>query len=120
MLSPVAADHVQRPRNQGPLENATHYGVSGSPGEGPYVEIWLDIRDGKIQRAGYRTPGCPSSTAAASMTCQLALGKSFEWIPSLTGQDVLTILGGLPEGKEHYAQRAAEALGNAKLLEAKA
>ncbi len=28
MLSAVAADHVQRPRNQGSLENAAHYRVS--------------------------------------------------------------------------------------------
>lgn len=113
MLSPVAADHVQRPRNQGPLENATHYGVSGSPGDGPYVEIWLDVQGGTIARAGYRTPGCPSSTAAASMTCQLAIGKATDWPSQLTSNDLMMILGGLPEGKGDYARMAVEALQHA-------
>ncbi len=42
VLSPLAGDHVHRPRHRGPLDNV-EYGVVGSPGDGPYVEVW----DGK-------------------------------------------------------------------------
>lgn len=43
MLSAIAAGHVHTPRNVGPLEGATHYGQSGIPGEGPYIQLWFKI-----------------------------------------------------------------------------
>lgn len=109
MLSPVAADHVQNPRRQGPLEGAW-YGVSGSPGGGPYVEIWTVIENGTILDAAYRTHGCPSSVAASSMTCHLAAGKPVGFAELLTPEDLLVVLGGLPDGKERFARMAVEAL----------
>lgn len=53
MLSSIAADHVQRPRNAWPLEGATHTGLSGSPGDGPHVQIWLFIDGEVIRKATY-------------------------------------------------------------------
>jgi NifU-like N terminal domain len=55
MLSAIAAEHVQNPRNRGALENATHVGTCGTPGDGPYVRIWLLIKDGRIEKANYNT-----------------------------------------------------------------
>jgi NifU-like protein involved in Fe-S cluster formation len=110
MLSSVAAEHVQRPRNAGPLTGATHTGLSGSPGEGPHVKIWLVIERGKILRASYDTHGCPSSIAAASMLAQILIGRDVEKAKFLTEGDLLLILGGLPEGKERFAGMAIEAL----------
>jgi len=112
MLSPLAADHVQRPRNRGPLENAS-YGVSGTPGDGPYVEIWARVEGGVIREAGFRTPGCPSSTAAASMLCELAKGREAARVLELTGEDLERLLGGLPEGKGDYARMSVEAMTKA-------
>lgn len=114
MLSAVASDHVQRPRNQGLLEGATHYGLSGSPGDGPYVELWLEVRNGTIDRAAYRTHGCPSSVAASSLLCRLSAGRELEKIQALTGDELLLVLGGLPEGKERFAFMAVEAMKNVK------
>lgn len=114
MLSAVAADHVQRPRNQGPLQEFTHYGVAGSPGDGPYVELWMEVRNGTILRAAYRTHGCPSSVAASSLLCQMATGRELEKMKELSGQELLLILGGLPEGKERFAHLAVEAMKNVK------
>ena len=112
MLSPLAALHVQQPRNVGPLEGATHVGSCGTQGEGPYVTIWLLIEEGVIRRAAYATHGCPSSIASASMICQIATGRSVEAVSQLTPEDLVKILGGLPEGKEHFAQMAVQALAN--------
>jgi NifU-like protein involved in Fe-S cluster formation len=117
MLSAVAADHVQRPRNQGPLETATHYGVSGSPGDGPYVELWLEVEGGTVCKAAYRTHGCPSSVAASSLLCQLATGRELERVKELTGEELLLVLGGLPEGKERFAHMAVESMRNLKTKE---
>jgi len=118
MLSLIAADHVQNPRRQGPLEGA-QYGVSGSPGDGPYVEVWTIMEHGLIVKAAYRTHGCPSSVAASSMVCQLAEGKTPCFADLLTAEDLIVVLGGLPEGKERFARMAVEALRKSVQIEVK-
>jgi NifU-like protein involved in Fe-S cluster formation len=91
------------------LENAS-YGVSGVPGDGPYVEVWARLEDGVVREAAFRTPGCPSSTAAASVLCGLAEGREADRLAGLTAEDLLRVLGGLPEGKEGYANMSVEAM----------
>jgi nitrogen fixation protein NifU and related proteins len=113
MLSAIAAEHVQNPRNRGALENATHVGTCGTPGDGPYVRIWLLIKDGRIEKANYNTHGCPSSVASASMTAALVAGRTVEQASRLTEVDLMKILGGLPEGKEQFATFAVRALHSA-------
>ena len=71
----LGMDHLQRPRFRGPLLDATHTGSDGTPGEGPYVQLWLAIDDGIIRDAAFQTHGCPSSIAAASVLCQLCIGR---------------------------------------------
>jgi len=110
LLSPVAAALVQKTSARGPFEGFSHYGVSGIPGDGPYVELWFEVVDGAIRAASFRVPGCPSSTAAAAMLCELAKGRAPEKLVELTGPELLLILGGLPEGKEHHAHRTIEAM----------
>jgi NifU-like protein involved in Fe-S cluster formation len=109
-MSTLAMEHVQRPVHRGPLEGATHYGVSGSPGDGPYVQIWLKISGGTIEKAAFKTPGCPSSTAAAGVLCTLVTGREPDKAKELSADELLLVLGGLPEGKGHYADEAIEAL----------
>jgi len=83
------------------MEDATHYGVCGIPGEGPYVQVWLKIEGGRIVRAAQQTNGCPAQIASASLTAQLITGRTVEQAKRIEPKDILTILGGLPEGKEH-------------------
>ena len=113
MISETAMSLVRSGRFAGPIEAPTHYGVSGQPGDGPWIEVWLAISSDRIERAAYRTHGCPSSQASAAMACRLAIGRSVEEAGRLTGADLLTILGGLPEGKGHFAEKAVEALRTA-------
>lgn len=116
MLSAVAVEHLQSPRNVGPLPDATGRGTVGEPGEGPFTSIWLSVVDRRIARAAYKTHGCPSSVAAASMTAQLVTGRSLEEAALLTRDDLILVLGGLPEGKGHFADFAISAL-NAALID---
>lgn len=117
MLSATAAQHVSSPRNAGKIENATHVGVGGVPGDGPYVRLWLSIEGETIKKVGYECNGCPSSIAASSMVAQLATGRSLQQLSLLEPSDLLLILGGLPEGKEQYAELAVQALKNLVPLE---
>jgi NifU-like protein len=113
MFSQTALDHIQSPRNRGELPGANRYGVEGVPGDGPSVEIWLRVEEGKILAASYQTHGCPSSMAASSMVAQIVTGRTPEQASLLTQPDLLLILGGLPAGKEMFATMAIRALQKA-------
>jgi NifU-like protein len=113
MLSSLATDHVQRPRNIGPLEPPCQYGVSGVPGEGPFVELWVRVEGDQILSAAYKTLSCPSSIACASLACDLVRGRTVEVASRITSEDLKTILGGLPDGKGHMADHTIKALKNA-------
>jgi nitrogen fixation NifU-like protein len=113
MLSEFALRFVHSPLNRGPLEGATHYGESDQPGEGPYVQIWLVVEDGVISKAAFKSPGCPSSIASAGVLCALVTGREVEKALSLTAEDLLAVVGELPEGKGHYVDRALKALSEA-------
>src|SRR5436190_16644332 len=110
MFSSIVMDHVTRPRNCGPLEGATHKGVAGSPGDGPYMVLEFTVDGERISRAAYMTFGCPAAMASGSMIAELAVGRSICLINSVTPQDLLRLLGGLPEGKEACCELAVRAV----------
>ncbi len=110
MWSDVVLDHVSNPRNAGPLETATHRGVAGVPGDGPYMILWLEVVDGQIVRATYDTYGCPAAVACGSMTAQVITGRRLDQALKLTARDLVLLLKGLPEGKGHCPELAIQAL----------
>ena len=109
-LTDFALRFVHGPLNRGPMEDATHYGESDRPGDGPYVRIWLKIEDGIINAAAFKSPGCPSSTATAGALCAVITGRGVGVAAALTPQDLLTLVGELPDGKGHYVERSLNAL----------
>lgn len=96
------------------MAEASLIGVSGAQGEGPYVRFWLKVEGGKILKASYETNGCPSSIACASMLCELAMGRELDKMKLLEPEELILILGGLPEGKESYARLAIDAIRSAQ------
>ena len=111
--SETIQDHVSNRRNIGPLDTATHQGVAGVPGDGPYMRLWLEIHEGRIVRAAYQTYGCVAAIASGSITAALLTGLTVDRALLLTAPDILLVLGGLPEGKEHCPQLAVAAMHNA-------
>jgi nitrogen fixation NifU-like protein len=111
--SDTVQDHVSNRRNVGPLETATHLGVAGTPGDGPYMQLWFEVRDGRILRAAYQTYGCIAAIACGSITATLLTGLPVERALLLTAHDIDRVLGGLPEGKEHCPKLAIDALHRA-------
>ena len=113
MYSPIVSDHFHSPRRVGPLVGATHRGTAGVPGEGPYVILWLKVESEHIVAAAYQSHGCPAAMASASMAAQLIEGKSVDAAARVTSEQIVSELGGLPEGKEHCPRLAALAIGAA-------
>ena len=98
-MSATFTDHVRRPRNNGPLTAATSTGRYGSPGGGPYMTLWLALEGDRIRHASFETYGCPSAIACGSMLTELVAGRTVEEALRLEANDLVLVLGGLPEGK---------------------
>lgn len=113
MYSTVVGDHFHNPRRVGPLRGATHRGTAGTPGDGPYVVLWLRVENDRVAQAAYQTYGCPAAVAAASMAAQMAEGRSLEEAAGVTPEQIVSALEGLPEGKEHCPMLAVRALSAA-------
>ena len=99
----------QKPRFMGRMTDASSVGrITGTCGD--TMEIYLRIRDEKIQEASFFTDGCGSSVACGSVAAELATGKEFDEAGLIGGDTILEVLNGLPEEEHHCAYLAAEAL----------
>ena len=110
MYSDLANETMANPAYIGPMEGATHEGVAGAPGDGPYMLIWLEAADNRILRAAFKTFGCHAAVACGSITAALVTRRTFEQAAKLEAADLLMIAAGIPEGKQYCADLAIQAL----------
>jgi len=97
----------------GPLNGATHYGVAGEPGEGPFVQLWFLVEGETIRRATYKTFGCPTTIASSSLMAELLTGKPVQVALSIEESDIVALIGNVPEGKEDCPRRVVAAIADA-------
>jgi nitrogen fixation NifU-like protein len=103
-------DHFMNPRNVGVIEDPDGYGKVGNPTCGDVMEMFIRVKDDRIEDIKFRTFGCGAAIATSSMTTEMALGKTVEEGMKITRQDVAGELGGLPPNKMHCSNLAADAL----------
>jgi nitrogen fixation NifU-like protein len=99
----------------GRLEGATHYGEAGTPGGGPYIQLWLRVEGGIVQGARFKTYGCPAAIACAEAACAWSEGTPLRELGAATASSIAGRVGGVPEGKEHCPELAALALRTLRL-----
>jgi len=108
----VTLEHAMNPRNVGSLPQADGFGqATGSCGD--TMQIWLKVKDGRIDKATFWTDGCGTSIACGSMVTELIKGKTIAEAFRLSSQDILNALGGLPEPDVHCSVLAASTLKEA-------
>ncbi|MHB8118590.1 MAG: Fe-S cluster assembly scaffold protein NifU [Methanothrix sp.] len=103
-------DHFMSPRNVGVLENPDGYGKVGNPVCGDLMEMFIKVKEEKIDEITFRTFGCTAAIATSSMTTEMAKGKTLDDAQKITRKDVADTLGGLPPQKMHCSNLAADAL----------
>jgi FeS cluster assembly scaffold protein NifU len=107
-------DHFRKPRNVGTLEGEdVAVGRVGNPVCGDLMEIYIKVKDDKIIDMKFKTFGCGSAIATASMITELAMGKTLDQALRITRNDVASELDGLPPVKMHCSNLAADALKDA-------
>ena len=120
LYSKVALDHFKYPRNVGVIEDADAYARVGDPSCGDFVEIYLKLKSQEmypeksiITDVKFRVFGCPGAIVTSSIATELVKGNDVAFALSLSDDDVLKALGGLPEGKEHCSLMSVHAIRTA-------
>ena len=103
-------DHFMNPRNVGVIEDPDGYGKVGNPTCGDVMEMFIRVKEDRIEEIKFRTFGCGAAIATSSMTTEMALGKTVEEGMKITRDEVARELGGLPPNKMHCSNLAADAL----------
>lgn len=91
---------------QGQLANPDGHGcVRGTCGD--TVEIYVQLRGDRVERASFVCDGCAYTAACASTAASLLEGKSLaEARRSVSPAAIATVIGGLPRDHEHCAALA--------------
>jgi len=103
-------DHFLNPRNVGVMDNPDGYGKVGNPVCGDLMEIFIKVKDDRIDDIKFRTYGCGSAIAVSSMVTEMAKKKTLEEAMSITRENVADELDGLPPQKMHCSNLGADAL----------
>jgi len=103
-------EHFMNPRNVGVIENPDGYGTVGNPVCGDLAEIFIKVKDDRIDDIKFRTFGCGPAIAVSSMVTEMAKGKSLDEAMKITRTDVADELEGLPPQKMHCSNLGADAL----------
>lgn len=94
-------DHFLDPKNVGEIENADAKVKVGDPNCGDYIEMFLKVKDNKIEDLKYLVFGCIGAISTSSALSVMVMGKDLDEALKVTDDDVIAYLGGIPEKKKH-------------------
>jgi len=100
------------PKNVGEIENPDGFATEGSPACGDMVSVYIkvDKETQKIVDIKFKSFGCASNIATASIVTEMVKGKTIEEAKKVSWKDVVDELGGLPAIKLHCSILAVDAL----------
>ncbi len=108
-------DHYQNPKNVGTLDKSKSNvgtGLVGAPECGDVMRLQLEINDGVITDAKFKTFGCGSAIAASSLATEWLKGKSLDEAVTIDNMDLVEELN-LPPVKIHCSVLAEDAIKSA-------
>jgi Fe-S cluster assembly scaffold IscU len=105
-------DHYQNPRNVGTLDKSkptVGTGLVGAPECGDVMRLQIEIEDGIIKDAKFKTFGCGSAIAASSLATEWLKGKTVDEAAKLDNMEIVEELN-LPPVKIHCSVLAEDAV----------
>ncbi|WP_323841785.1 MULTISPECIES: Fe-S cluster assembly scaffold IscU [unclassified Moraxella] len=105
-------DHYENPRNVGNLDkNAKNVGTGmvGAPACGDVMRLQIQVDDGVITDAKFKTYGCGSAIASSSLVTEWLKGKSLDEAVAIKNKDIAEELA-LPPVKVHCSVLAEDAI----------
>lgn len=105
-------DHYQNPKNVGTLDKASKNvgtGLVGAPECGDVMRLQIEVEDGIITDAKFKTFGCGSAIAASSLATEWLKGRTIEEAITIDNMDIVEELA-LPPVKIHCSVLAEDAI----------
>ena len=108
-------DHYQNPKNVGALDKSkpnVGTGLVGAPECGDVMRLQIEVNDGVITDAKFKTFGCGSAIAASSLATEWLKGRTIEEALTIDNMDLVEELN-LPPVKIHCSVLAEDAIKSA-------
>jgi len=105
-------DHYTNPRNVGTLDKSKESvgtGLVGAPECGDVMRLQIEVEDGVITDAKFKTFGCGSAIAASSLATEWLKGRTIEEAIVIDNMDIVEELA-LPPVKIHCSVIAEDAI----------
>jgi nitrogen fixation NifU-like protein len=105
-------DHYSNPKNVGTLDKSkpnVGTGLVGAPECGDVMRLQIEVEDGIIKDAKFKTFGCGSAIAASSLATEWLKGKSLDEAVTIDNMDLVEELN-LPPVKIHCSVLAEDAI----------
>jgi len=115
VYSEKVIDHYQHPRNVGSLDKSNPEvgtGVVGAPECGDVMKLQIQVEDGVIVDAKFKTFGCGSAIASSSLATEWLKGRTIEEAQQIRNVDIVEELA-LPPVKIHCSVLAEDAIRSA-------
>jgi Fe-S cluster assembly scaffold IscU len=108
-------DHFENPRNMGSLDKSRHdvgTGLVGAPACGDVMQIQVQVVDGVVVDARFKTFGCGSAIASSSLATEWIKGRTVDEACAVTDSSIASFLK-LPPVKRHCSLLAQEGIQKA-------
>jgi nitrogen fixation NifU-like protein len=105
-------DHYENPRNVGNLDKDAKNvgtGMVGAPACGDVMRLQIQVDDGVITDAKFKTYGCGSAIASSSLLTEWVKGRTLEEASEIKNTDIAEELA-LPPVKIHCSVLAEDAI----------
>jgi len=108
-------DHYANPKNVGTLDKSkpnVGTGLVGAPECGDVMRLQIEVNNGVITDAKFKTFGCGSAIAASSLATEWLKGKTVDEAVTIDNMDLVEELN-LPPVKIHCSVLAEDAIKSA-------
>ena len=108
-------DHYENPRNVGSLDKNSPdvgTGMVGAPACGDVMKLQIQVEDGIIVDAKFKTYGCGSAIASSSLVTEMLKGRTLDQATTIKNSDIAEELA-LPPVKIHCSVLAEDAIKSA-------
>ena len=108
-------DHYENPRNVGTLDKDSPdvgTGMVGAPACGDVMKLQIEVHEGIITDAKFKTYGCGSAIASSSLVTELLKGKTLDEAQTIKNSHIAEELS-LPPVKIHCSVLAEDAIKSA-------
>ena len=108
-------DHYENPRNVGkfdPSKDNIGTGMVGAPACGDVMRLQIEVEDGIIKDAKFKTYGCGSAIASSSLLTTMVKGMTLDKAGEIKNMDLADELA-LPPVKIHCSVLAEDAIKTA-------